>query len=397
MQLANRASSISPSPTLAINAQAKKMIQQGIKVISFGVGEPDFDTPEHIKEAAITALNQGFTRYTAVGGIDALKQAIVNKLKRDNGLEYSPSQIVVSSGAKHSLYNVFQVLCNEGDEVILPAPYWVSYLEQIKLAGGVPKVVQTTEKEGLKLTPEALKSNISSKTKIVILNSPGNPTGAVYTKAELEALGNVILENNLIVISDEIYEKLIYDQAEHVSIASLSPELKAATVVINGVSKAYAMTGWRIGYAAGPMEVIKAVTDLQSHSTSNPNSIAQVASVAALTGSQEPLEIMVKEFAERRDYMWNRLNSLPGVTCAKPAGAFYLYPNVAEVFGKSYQGRVIATADDLAELFLTEAKVAVVPGIAFGTGENIRLSYATSMVNIAEGLNRMQSILQSIA
>jgi aspartate aminotransferase len=396
MQLANRAASISPSPTLAIDAKAKKMLQEGVRVINFGVGEPDFDTPEHIKEAAITALRQGFTRYTPVGGIQELKKAIIDKLSNDNGLEYSPDQIVVSVGAKHSLYNVFQVICNEGDEVILPAPYWVSYLEQIKLAGGIPKVVQTTEKDGFKLTPEALESAISSKSKILLINSPSNPTGAVYTKAELEALGDVILKHKLIVISDEIYEKLIYDQAEHVSSASLSPELKAATIVINGVSKSYAMTGWRIGYAAGPVEVIKAVTSLQSHATSNPNSIAQFASIAALTGSQEPLKMMVEEFAERRNYMWERLNSLPGVTCAKAAGAFYLFPNVAKLFGKSYKGKVIASPDDLAELLLTEAQVAVVPGIAFGSAENLRFSYATSMENIAEGLDRIQSLLEKV-
>jgi len=396
MQLAKRAALISPSPTLAIDAQAKKMLKQGIKVINFGAGEPDFDTPDHIKEAAKAALDRGFTRYTAVGGTDELKSAIIAKLKNDNDLEYEPNQIVVSVGAKHSLYNLFQVVCEQGDEVILPAPYWVSYFEQIKLAGGLPKVVQTAERDGFKLTPEALEDAISAKTRFVLINSPGNPTGAVYTRAELLALGEVIVRHNLLVISDEIYEKLIYEGEGHVSIASLSPQLKALTVVINGVSKAYAMTGWRIGYAAGPAEVVKAMTSLQSHATSNPASVAQAASVAALTGSQEPLEIMRKEFAGRRDYMWKRLNSLPGVTCTKPVGAFYLYPNVSGLFGKIHQGRTITSPDDLAELLLASGKVAVVPSAAFGTTENIRLSYAASMENIAEGLDRMQAFISSL-
>ncbi|MDA8235144.1 MAG: pyridoxal phosphate-dependent aminotransferase [Clostridia bacterium] len=394
MELAKRARQISPSPTLAIDAQAKKMQAEGMDVISFGVGEPDFDTPEHIKATAVEALNSGFTKYTAVAGIDALKEAIIRKFKEDNQLEYQPNQIVVSSGAKHSLYNCIQVLCDEGDEVILPTPYWVSYIEQIKLAGGIPKLVEAKESNGFKLTADELRQAINPKTKLLILNSPSNPTGAVYTRKELVALGKVIEEHNLWVISDEIYEKLVYDNLTHVSIASLSPKLKDLTVVINGVSKAYSMTGWRIGYTAAPPAVAKAMTDLQSHSTSNPTSFAQKASITALLGDQEPLNLMVKEFVKRRDYMLERLNSMSGVICNKPGGAFYLYPNISAFFGKSLGDREINNSTDFAEVLLAEARIAVVPGIAFGNEENIRLSYATSMEKIKEGMDRMELTLK---
>lgn len=329
MRLADRAKNISPSPTLAIDARAKKMIAAGEKVINFGAGEPDFDTPEHIKEAAMAAIRMGKTRYTPVGGILELREAIVKKLKVDNGLDYTTDQIVVSVGAKHSLYNAMMVLLQPGDEVILPAPYWVTYLEQIKLASAVPVIIQTSQENGFKLTAEQLRSVISPRTRMVILNSPGNPTGAVYSRDELLELGKVIEEFGLVVISDEIYEKLIYDDYRHISIASLSPALKELTVIINGMSKAYAMTGWRIGYAAAPAEVAKAMVDLQSHSTSNPTSIAQAASVAALTGTQEPLKEMVAEFRRRRDYMLQRLNAMPGISCSTPHGAFYVFPSIA--------------------------------------------------------------------
>ncbi|MHB8170076.1 MAG: pyridoxal phosphate-dependent aminotransferase [Thermincolia bacterium] len=396
MELAKRARQISPSPTLAIDAQAKKMQVDGMDVISFGVGEPDFDTPEHIKAAAIEALNSGFTKYTAVAGIDGLKDAIIRKFKEDNQLEYQPNQIVVSSGAKHSLYNTIQVLCDEGDEVILPAPYWVSYIEQIKLAGGIPKIVEAKESNGFKLTADELHQAINPKTKLLILNSPSNPTGAVYTREELAALGQVIEEHDLWVISDEIYEKLVYDGLNHVSIASLSPKLKDLTVVINGVSKAYSMTGWRIGYLAAPPAVAKAITDLQSHSTSNPTSFAQKASIAALLGDQEPLDLMVKEFVKRRDYMLERLNSMNGVSCNKPGGAFYLYPNISSFFGKSLGDKEINNSTDLAEALLAEACIAVVPGIAFGNEENIRISYANSKEKIKEGMDRMERTLNML-
>ncbi|MFZ5648498.1 MAG: pyridoxal phosphate-dependent aminotransferase [Bacillota bacterium] len=396
MKLAERALNISPSPTLSIDARAKKMVAEGLDVVNFGVGEPDFDTPEHIRQAAIEAINKGMTRYTAVAGIDSLKAAIVKKFKEDNGLEYQPSQIVVSAGAKHSLYNAFQVLCQEGDEVILAAPYWVSHLEQIKLAGAVPIIVQTRASNGFKLTTEELESVLTPRTRLILLNSPSNPTGAVYTRGELEALGEILLRQKVSIISDEIYEKLIYDGMEHVSIASLSTELKELTVVINGVSKSYAMTGWRIGYAAAPQAVAKAMADLQSHSTSNPTSIAQAASVAALLGSQEKLFEMVREFNSRRDYMLERVNAVPGLSCARPSGAFYLFPDMSSFIGRHYEGRKISGSSDLAAILLEEAMVALVPGVAFGDDRCFRLSYATSMERIREGMDRIEKVLSRI-
>lgn len=393
MRLAKRALTISPSPTLTIDATAKEMKQKGLDVISFGVGEPDFDTPENVKKAGIKAIEEGFTKYTAVAGIEELKQAIVNKLAKENGLQYQLNQIVVSSGAKHSLYNAIMVLCDEGDEVILPSPYWVSYIEQIKLAGGVVKILPTQEANNFKLTADELRSAISEKTKVLILNSPSNPTGAAYTETELKALASVIKETKIMVISDEIYEKLLYDGLKHVSIASVDADIKDQVVVINGVSKAYSMTGWRIGYTASHPQIAKAMADLQSHSTSNPTSIAQKASLEALAGTQEPVEAMRLEFAKRRDYMFKRLLDIPGITCTKPGGAFYLFPNVASYFGKSFNGKVINDSAELAEILLTEGKVAVVPGTAFGSADNIRLSYAASMQTIEEGLNRIENIL----
>ncbi|HOV78494.1 MAG TPA: pyridoxal phosphate-dependent aminotransferase [Bacillota bacterium] len=396
MKLADRALNISPSPTLAIDAEAKNMTASGLKVISFGAGEPDFDTPDHIKEAAIAAIRAGKTKYTPVTGTLDLKEAICRKFERDQGLEYKIEQIVVSAGAKHSLYNIMQVLVQDGDEVILPAPFWVSYLEQIKLAGAQARIVETSEQNGFKLTPELLKAAVNRRTRLLILNSPCNPTGAVYTREELEALGEVVLQYGISIISDEIYEKLVYDGLEHVSIASLSPELKECTIIVNGVSKAYSMTGWRIGYAAAPLQVAKAMADLQSHSTSNPTSIAQEASVAALNGEQAPTGRMVAEFARRRDYMLSRLLSIPGITCARPGGAFYLYPNVKHYFGKSFRGKKINSATDLTSVLLDEAQVAVVPGIAFGNDNYMRFSYACSMENIREGLRRFTALLEEI-
>ncbi|MCL0028257.1 pyridoxal phosphate-dependent aminotransferase [Peptococcaceae bacterium] len=396
VKLAERVMKISPSLTLAIDAKAKQMKAEGIRVFNFGVGEPDFDTPEHIKQAAIDAINKGMTKYTPAAGTLELKQAVVDKFKRENGLNYDISQIVISCGAKHSLYNAFQVLVEDGDEVILPAPFWVSHLEQIKIAGAEPVIVMTEEKNGFKMTPEQLEKAITSKTKAVLLNSPCNPTGSVYTKEELEALAEVILKHDIIIVSDEIYEKLIYDGLEHVSIASLSDELKECTVVINGVSKAYAMTGWRIGYAAAPVEIAKKMASLQSHATSNPTSIAQAASVAALNGDQKPVGDMKREFVKRRDYMLNRLLNIDGITCPKPGGAFYLFPNVSTYFGKAYKGKQINNATDLATLLLDKVQVAVVPGVAFGSDNFVRLSYATSIEVIAEAMDRIESVLAEI-
>ncbi|SFG36249.1 aspartate aminotransferase [Desulfotomaculum arcticum] len=396
MLLADRAKNISPSPTLSIDAQAKKMIAEGINVVNFGVGEPDFETPENIKLAAKEAIDQGMTRYTPVAGILPLRQAIVKKFADDNGLTYEPGQIVVSAGAKHSLYNAFQVLCQAGDDVILPAPYWVSYLEQIKLTGAKPVVIPTRIENSFKLTPGELAAAITPNTKAIILNSPSNPTGAVYSREELTALGELLVKHNIAIISDEIYEKLLYDGNEHVSIASLSPELKELTVVINGVSKTYAMTGWRIGYAAAPPPVAKAMADLQSHSTSNSTSIAQAATVEALVGTQEPVKKMVAEFVKRRDYMVERMNAIPGVNCDRPGGAFYVFPEIKSLLGRSYDGTVINGASDLAAVLLEKAHVAIVPGVAFGDDTCFRLSYATSMENIKEGVDRIEKVITQL-
>jgi aspartate aminotransferase len=396
MKLANRALNISPSPTLAIDAEAKELSASGVNAISFGAGEPDFDTPDYIKEAAVAAIWAGKTKYTAVAGILPLREAICRKLASDQGLKYEPEQIVVSAGAKHSLYNTMQVLVQEGDEVILPAPYWVSYMEQIKLAGATPKVVNTREDNGFKLTPAELEGAITPRTRLMILNSPSNPTGAVYTGAELAALKDVILKYDFAVISDEIYERFIYNGLKHISIASFSPEIKERTIVINGVSKAYSMTGWRIGYAAAAYPVAKAMTDLQSHSTSNPTSIAQEASLAALNGDQGPLKQMVAEYSRRRDCMLKRLTGIPGITCIIPGGSFYAFPNVKAYFGKLYKGRLIRSATDLAAVLLEEAHVAVVPGAAFGNDDYIRLSYVCSIDKINEGLDRVSGLLDKM-
>jgi aspartate aminotransferase len=396
MKLANRALNISPSPTMAIDTEAKQLLASGVNVISFGAGEPDLDTPDYIKEAAVTAIWAGKTKYTPVAGILPLREAICRKLESDQGLKYEPEQIVVSAGAKHSLYNTMQVLVQDGDEVILPAPYWVSYLEQIKLAGATPTVVNTREENGFKLTPSELEGAITPRTRLLILNSPSNPTGAVYTGAELALLKDVILKYDFSVISDEIYESFIYNGLKHISIASFSPEMKERTIVINGVSKAYSMTGWRIGYAASVPQVAKAMTDLQGHSTSNPTSIAQEASVAALNGDQGPQRQMVAEYTRRRNCILERLSGIPGITCITPGGAFYAFPNVKSYFGRSYKGRLIRSATDLAKVLLEEAHVAVIPGAAFGNDDYIRLSYVCSIKKINEGLDRISALLGSI-
>ncbi|MDD3652879.1 MAG: pyridoxal phosphate-dependent aminotransferase [Desulfotomaculaceae bacterium] len=396
MRLSDRALMLNPSPTMSIDAKAKAMKASGISVVGFGAGEPDFDTPDHIKHAAVAAIWSGMTKYTPVAGTNELKEAICSKFKVDQGLEYQPSQIVASAGAKHSLFNAIQVLVHAGDEVILPAPYWVSYLEQIKLAGAEAKIVETQEINGFKITPAELESVINQRTRLLILNTPGNPTGAVYSEAELRALGEVIVRHDITIISDEVYEKILYDGLRHVSIASISPDLKERTVVINAVSKAYAMTGWRIGYAAAPSSVASAMASLQSHSTSNPTSIAQAASVAALCGDQEPINRMVEEYTQRRNYMLERLLSIPGITCNRPGGAFYLFPNVKSYFKKTFKGSVINCATDLATVLLEETQVAVVPGVAFGNDSCLRLSYAVSMDNIREGMDRITTLMERI-
>jgi len=395
MKLSSRARSISASPTLALDAKTKRLQSEGVDVVNFGVGEPDFDTPQHIKEAAIHAIEAGFTKYTPSSGIPELRQAIAEKFKKDNGLEYKPSQILVSVGAKHSIYNAVMVLCDEGDEVLLAAPYWVSYPEMVKLAGGKPVVLHTSLESGFKVTAEAIEDAITERTSLMILNTPSNPTGAIYTREELERIAEVCLKHKVAVISDEIYEKLIYE-GEHVSFASLAPEVKDITITVNGVSKSYAMTGWRIGYAAGPENVIKAMGDLQSHATSNPTSISQKAALAGLKGPQEPLEMMKVEFRKRRDYMVKRLNEMSGFKCLTPPGAFYVYPDVSALIGKKLAGKPVVDDSALADILLDEARIAVVPGKAFGTNGNLRFSYATSMERIEEGLSRLARVLETL-
>jgi aspartate aminotransferase len=381
---------------LGITAKAKKMKAEGIDVIGFGAGEPDFDTPENIKEAAKRAIDSGFTKYTPTSGIPELKDAICEKFKRDNGLDYGREEVLVSCGAKHSIFNAVLALCGKGDEVILPSPYWVSYPEMIKLAEAKPVVIKTTQQSGFKITPQQLRKAITPKTKLIILNSPSNPTGMVYSRKDLQPLSEILVKKGICCISDEIYEKIIYDGKEHVSIASLSPEMKKLTIVVNGVSKPYSMTGWRIGYAAGQKEVIQAMSNMQDHSTSNPASICQKAAVEALKGPQESVREMVKAFAERRDYIEERLNSVEGINCLKPEGAFYVFPDVSQLLGKKHNGKIIKDSFSLTELLLTEARVAVVPGAVFGDDRHLRLSYATSIGDIEKGMGRIEEFAKKI-
>ena len=394
--LTKRAQSISPSPTLAITAKAKAMQAEGIDIIGFGAGEPDFDTPEHIKQAAVKALSEGFTKYTPTAGIPQLKKAICDRFKTDSGLEYDPSQVIVSCGAKHSIYNIVQVLCEAGDEAIIPSPYWVSYPEMVRVAEATPVFIDTAEKDNFKITPASLSRAITRKTRLLILNSPSNPTGQVYSKKELEAIAKIAVDKNIWVVSDEIYDKLVYGGVENVSIASLNPQIKARTLVVNGVSKSYSMTGWRIGYAAGDKEIVGAMSNLQDHSTSNPASISQRAALAALTGPQDAVKTMAAEFEKRRNYMVERLNKMPGISCLMPPGAFYAFPNVSKLFGKSYNGKPIKGSMGLTELLLTEAKVAVLPGSPFGADNYLRLSYATSMKNITGGMDRIEEFARKV-
>jgi len=391
--LSERVKKIKPSPTLAIDSKAKSMKASGIDVISFGVGEPDFDTPDNIKEAAIKAMKDGFTKYTAVGGIDALKDAIIDKLNKDNGLLYKREEIIVSVGAKHSLYNIAQALYGPGDEVIIPSPYWVSYPDQVLLNDATPVFVKTYESDSFMLRPEALEKSVTKKTKVLILNSPSNPTGLTYDRKTLEKIAEIALRHNFYIVSDEIYEKLLYDGFEHVSIASLSKEMQAKTIVVNGLSKSHAMTGWRIGYAAGHAEIVKAMTNIQSQSTSNPNSIAQKAAVEALTGPQDFLGRMLGEFDKRRRYLVGELNSIDGMSCIMPTGAFYAFPNTSKIYGRKFRGKAISSSSDLAIYLLEEAKVALVHGEAFGDDNYLRLSYATSMEDIKRGVERIKEAI----
>jgi aspartate aminotransferase len=394
--IAQRAKAIKPSPTLAMAAKAKAMKAQGIDVVDFGVGEPDFDTPDNVKQAGIKAIQSGFTKYTPAGGTDELKDAVVDKLKKDNGLAYERSQILISCGAKHSLYNIAEALFDPGDEVIIPSPYWVSYPDQVILNDATPVIVETTEQEGFRISAAKLEKAITKKTKAIVLNSPSNPTGLAYDRKTLEEIAAVAVKHRIYVISDEIYEKLVYDGFTHISIASLSPEIKELTIVVNGVSKSHAMTGWRIGFAAGPKDVITAMANIQSQSTSNPASISQKAALEALRGPQDFLPVMNAEFNKRRKYMVERLNKMKGVSCMLPVGAFYAFPNVSKLYGRSVGGKTIKNSSDLAAYLLETAKVALVSGDSFGADSYIRLSYATSMEIIKKGMDRIEEAVNAL-
>jgi len=396
MNISQRVKNLVPSATLAIGAKARQMQADGIDVIGFAQGEPDFDTPGHIKEAAIQAVRDGFTKYTATGGINELKDAVAAKLKRDNGLTYARNQVLVSCGGKHSLYNVFQALLDPGDEVIIPAPYWVSFPEQVKLSGATPVIVQTKESQGFRLNREILEPAVTPRTKIIVLNSPSNPTGAALSRTELEGVAALAVQRGLCIVSDETYEALVYDGFQHVSIASLSPAAYAHTIVVNSMSKAYAMTGWRLGYAAGPAEIIKAMDGLQGQMTSNPTSFAQRGAVIALTGSQEPTHQMREEFAKRRRRIVDRLNDMPGIRCHSPEGAFYVFPNIARLYQKRYQGKPITNSTEFSAFLLDAARIAVVPGVEFGNDNHIRISYATSMEHIEKGMDRMAEAIAAL-
>ncbi|MBS4535980.1 pyridoxal phosphate-dependent aminotransferase [Clostridium sp. D2Q-14] len=394
LKLSNKISNISPSVTLEITAKAKQMKANGIDVIGFGAGEPDFKTPENIRRAGVQAIEEGKTGYTSASGINELKQAVCDKFKRDNDLNYNLENIIISSGAKHSLFNALSAILNPGDEVIIPVPYWVSYPELVKLADGIPIEVKTLEKNDFKYSIDDLNNALTNSTKAIILNSPSNPTGTAYTKKELENIAKWAVDNKIFVISDEIYEKLIYDDNEHVSIASLNDKIKEQTIIINGMSKAYAMTGWRIGYTAAHKDIIKLMSNLQSHSTSNPTSISQYASLEGLNGNETAINEMIKHFIERRNYMVDKINSIDDLSCKKSKGAFYVMANISKLKGRVIHGKKIESSVDLANKLLDEAHVAVVPGIAFGDDDYMRLSYATSLENIKEGLNRIEEYIK---
>ena len=386
-QISKRAASLAPSLTLAITAKAKELRAAGEDVIGLGAGEPDFDTPEHIKEAAVKALADGFTKYTPASGTPELRAATARKFERENGLQYDPQQIIISCGGKHSCYNVMLACCQEGDEVIIPAPYWLSYPEMVKLAGATPVIVETTDDTEFKVTPDQLRDAINDRTRIFILNSPSNPTGSVYTPDEIRALGDVCVEKGVLIMSDEIYEKLIYGDTKFQSVAACSPEHQEHTIIVHGLAKAYSMTGWRIGFTAAPLPIAKAIGAIQSHSTSNPTSFAQVGAVQALEGPQDHLEMWLGEFNKRRSVAFEKLNAIDGISCVNAQGAFYLFPNISGTGMKSAE---------FCERLLAEAKVAAVPGVAFGSDDYIRISYATSMANIEEALGRLEQFVRGL-
>ena len=395
IKVSRKGSMVSASPTLAIDSKFKAMKAEGLDAVGFGTGEPDFDTPDHIKAAAIAALDKGMTKYTPAAGTPALKEAVVRKLKRENNLDYKATDIVISNGAKHSLTNIFTAILNPGDEVIVPAPYWVSYPEMVKLADGVPVILDTTEENDFKFTLSDLEAKMTDKTVALVLCSPSNPTGSVYSKDELQKIADFAVAHNLIIISDEVYEHLIYD-GETVSIASLGEDIKKLTITVNAVSKTYAMTGWRIGYTACETHLAKAMANIQSHATSNPNSIAQAAAVAALDGGLESVYEMKKEFLKRRNYMYERINKIEGLSCRMPKGAFYIMMNIQKIKGKTIDGVKINTSDDFCTLLLEKKLVALVPGSGFGNDDFVRWSYATDMKSIEKGLDRLEDFLKDI-
>lgn len=398
MELSRKALCIKPSSTMAISSKAAQLKVEGKDIVTFGVGEPDFDTPEHIRKAGIAAIESGQTRYTAAAGIPALRQAVCDKLKHDNGLDYEQAQIIISNGAKHSLMNVFMAILNDGDEVIIPAPYWLSYSEMVKIAGGEPIIIHTKKENQFMMTKEELEQAYTAKTKAVVLTSPSNPTGMVTSYEDLKMVADFAVEKDIFVISDEIYEKLIYDEnKKHISIASLGKEIYERTIVINGVSKSYAMTGWRIGYAAAPLEVAKLMGSLQSHMASNPNTIAQMATLTALNGPQDCVEEMCVEFKKRRDYIFEREEAIPLIQALKPEGAFYLFVDVSKTYGKKHDGVEINSAADFATILLDRKFVAVIPCADFGMPDYIRLSYATSMELIEKGMDRLAEMIEELS
>ena len=397
MNLSEKALGIKPSSTLSITEKAGVLRKEGKDVISFSVGEPDFDTPEHIKKAAVVAINEGFTKYTPAAGIVELRQAVAKKLKEDNGLDYDYTQIVISNGAKHSLVNALMAVLNPGDEVIIPAPFWLSYAEMVRLAGGTPVVVYTKQEENFALTRGVLESGYSSKTKAVIITTPSNPTGMVMTEEQLRGIADFAVEKDIIVIADEIYEKLIYSKdKKHISIASFGQEIYDRTITVNGVSKSYAMTGWRIGYTASPLKIAKLMAGMQSHMTSNPNSIAQKAALAAIAGPQDCVEQMRVQFEKRRDYIYERVAKMPYVKTIKPEGAFYLFIDFSGSYGKTYKGETLSSAAQIGAMLLDEKLLAVVPCADFGMPDHIRFSYATSIENITKGMDRLEGFLAEI-
>ncbi|HUK39925.1 MAG TPA: pyridoxal phosphate-dependent aminotransferase [Candidatus Acidoferrales bacterium] len=395
-KLAQRTQGIKPSVTLAIAAKAGTLRAEGVDVVNFSAGEPDFDTPEHIKTAAVTALRKGMTKYTDVKGIEPLREAITEKYRHDHGLSYRKDEVLVSCGAKHSVYNIMQATIDPGDEVLIPAPYWVSYSDMALLAGGVSKMIQTNESTGFRITPQQLEDALTPRTRLFILNSPCNPTGATYNQDELSSIARILEKHDCLILADDIYEKIVYENFRVHNLVTLNPGLRERTIIVNGVSKTYAMTGWRIGYALGAADIIAAAAKIQSQSTSNPTSISQAAALEALRGPQDEVLMMVREFEKRRNAIVDGLNSIAGIKCLKPQGAFYVFPNVSGLFGKRAKGKKLAAPCDVADYLLDEAKVAVVPGEDFGSREHIRFSYATSLRDIEKGCERIQAAIKKL-